>query len=129
MFIIDEVQWDVRCKIERVAEMKASEISGMLLNKHYFADVIGTFLTYNISLYLPFGKESEYTTIYEKLTEPVGEHTIIGPYNQSTIEINGRIENIKDTYLPRGSSNYWMEISFSFISNDPIKTMTLEEVI
>ena len=129
MLIIDDIQWNVPCKIERISEMRASDISGMLLNKQYFADVLGTFLGYNVSLYIPFGKEDEYTQIYEKLTEPVGSHTVIAPYNQSQIEIDGRIENVKDTLIKRRNSNYWMEISFNITSNAPSKEMSLDEVI
>ncbi len=129
MFTIDDVQWDVKSKISRTSEMQESEISGMLMNKEYFADVIGTFLKYDVELVLPFGKEKEYSEIYEKLTEPVGGHTFIVPYNQTTIEITGRVENIQDTCLRRTNSHYWMDISFTIISNFPTKTMSLDEVI
>jgi hypothetical protein len=38
MFVLDGMSWDIPCDIERIAEMKASEISGMLLDKSYFND-------------------------------------------------------------------------------------------
>lgn len=129
MITIDGTQWSIPCKISRVSEMRASEISGMLLNKQYFADVLGTFLQYNLDLYVPFGKEEEYADLYEKLTEPVGSHTFTVPYNQGEREITGRIENVNDTLIERTSGHYWMDISFNVISNNPSKTMDLETVI
>lgn len=121
MFKIDGTSWNVPCKIERISEIRSSEISGMLLNKNYFNDVIGTYLSYNISLVVPFGKESMYAQIYEMLTSPVDSHTIVVPYNQSTITLTGRVEQVKDTYISRNGTNYWMDVSFSFIANNPSK--------
>ena len=130
MITIDGLQWNVPCKIERTAEIQPSEISGMLLDKSYFNDVIGTFLVYNVSLAVPFGRETEYASIYEKLTEPVSGHTIVGPYGQGTITIVGRIDQVHDTYLRRkGGKNYWMEITFSLIANHPSKEADLEDAI
>ena len=121
MFTIDGNSWDVPCKIERISEIRASEISGMLLDKSYFNDVIGTYLSYNISLVVPFGKESLYSQIYEILTTPVDQHTLVVPYNQSTITLTGRVEKVSDTYISRNGTNYWIDVSFSFISNEPNK--------
>ena len=121
MFTIDGNSWDVPCKIERISEIRASEISGMLLDKSYFNDVIGTYLSYNISLVVPLGKESLYSQIYEILTTPVDAHTLVVPYNQSTITLTGRVEKVSDTYISRNGTNYWMDVSFSFISNEPNK--------
>ena len=71
MFTVDGMQWTFPCDIERVSEITASCISGMLLDKSYFNDVIGTFLTYSITLVVPFGEEATYATLYEIITEPV----------------------------------------------------------
>ena len=46
MFSVDGVQWDVPCRIVRTAEIAASEISGMLLDRTYFNDVLGTWMRY-----------------------------------------------------------------------------------
>ena len=130
MFTIDGLQWSVPCKIERVVTVKASEISGMLLNKNYFNDVIGTFLAYTVSLALPFGKEAEYEQLHNILSEPVDAHTVTLPYNNTTVTINGKIDQINDTYLHRKNrSNYWMEIGFTITANSPTKTHTLGEAI
>ena len=130
MFTIDDMQWDVPCKIERTAEIKASEISGMLLNKQYFNDVIGTYLTYEISIAVPRQKRSLYTRLYEILTDPVDAHTVMVPYNQGNITITGKIDEVKDSFIKLNKAvNYWYGISFTIISNAPNKTYSLGEAI
>lgn len=130
MFTIDGMQWDVPCQIDRTAEIRASEISGMLLNKQYFNDVIGTFLSYDITVAVPRKKTADYTRLYEILTDPVDAHAVMVPYNQGNITITGRVEQVRDSYIKiNNSTNYWHGISFTIISNAPTKTHTLGEAI
>lgn len=68
MITIDGYQWPVPCDIEREAEMTPSEISGMMLDKTYFNDVLGTYMRYDVSLAVPPKLEREYDEIYETLT-------------------------------------------------------------
>lgn len=130
MFTVDGMLWDFPCDIERTAELTQSEISGMLLNKQFFNDVIGTYLRYTVTLVVPFGKETEYTQLYEVLTDPVDAHTFVFPYNQGSITITARVEHISDIYvkMPNGSV-YWKGISFEVVSNAPTKTHSLGEAI
>ena len=106
MFSVDGIQWTLPCDIERTAEMEASEISGMLLNKQYFNDVIGTYLRYTVRIVVPFGGEAEYSQLYEILTDPVDAHSFVLPYNRDNISITGRVERISDIYkrLPNGTT-------------------------
>lgn len=131
---IDGTSYDVVTGIKRVAEIKPSEISGMLLDKRYFNDVIGTYLRYTISVAIPYGKEDQYEGLYEVLSNPVSDHHVILPYNQTTVEIVGRIETISDTFFRqerRGGDiiNIWRSITFDVIANHPTKEMSLDEVI
>lgn len=130
MFTVDGIEWTFPCDIDRVSEMQASEISGMLLNKNYFNDVIGTFLRYTITLVVPFGSQDTYTRLYEVLTNPVDAHSFVLPYNAGTITVTGRVSNISDVYrrLPDGTA-HWRGIKFDVISNAPNKTHSLSEVI
>lgn len=130
MFSVDGLQWNLPCDIERTAEMEASEISGMLLNKQYFNDVIGTYLRYTVTIVVPFGGEAEYSQLYEILTDPVDAHSFVLPYNRDNISITGRVERISDIYkrLPNGGV-FWRGISFEVISNAPTKTHSLGEMI
>ena len=130
MFTVDGMLWDLPCDIERKAEMQTSEISGMLLDKHYFNDVVGTFLSYSITLVVPFGKETQYARLYEVLTEPVDGHSFVLPYNRGNITITGRVTNISDVYKPMpDGSVHWKGIRFDVISNAPNKTQSLGEAI
>lgn len=127
---IDGIEWTVPCDILRTAEIKPSEISGLLLNKRYFNDVLGTYMAYEIGVAVPFGKEDEYTRLYEILTAPIGEHTFIMPYNQDTVTFLGRVENVKDAFVRiPGGKKYWKGLTFTAIANHPSKTMTLGDVL
>lgn len=130
MFTVDGMLWDFPCDIDRTSEMTASEISGMLLNKQYFNDVIGTYLRYTVTLVVPFGKENQYSRLYEILTDPVDAHTFVMPYNRGNITITGRVENINDLYIKMPDGNvHWKGITFDVASNAPTKTHTLGEAI
>ncbi len=124
-FTIDGTTWDIPCNIEREAEMTPSDISGLMLNKVYFNDVIGTYMRYTISIAVPFGMESEYASLYEVLTDPKSHHTMVLPYNGSTITISARIEVVSDAYVRKpGGGNYWRDTKFTAISCAPSKTYT-----
>jgi hypothetical protein len=130
MWSIDGSNWDVPCTIEREAEVTASEVSGMLLNKQYFNDVIGTFMRYTISLAIPIGMESDYKYIYELLTQPVDAHAFVFPYNDGYINLTGRVEVVSDKYY-RGvnNANGWKGIKFTVIANHPSKEQNLSDAI
>ena len=44
MLTIDGVVYDVKVDVRRTAEMTASDISGLMMDKSYFNDVLGTYL-------------------------------------------------------------------------------------
>lgn len=130
MFSIDGVLWDLPCDITRTAEMKASELSGIMLDKTYFNDVLGTYMRYDVKIVVPIGSEMRYNQLYEMLSEPVSGHEFYLPYANGMITVNGHVEKVKDLYaqLP-GGDLHWRGISFSIISNHPSKTMSLGEVV
>lgn len=129
-FVIDGFSWNIPCTIERTAKITASEISGMLLNKQYFNDVLGTWMRYTISIAIPRGWESDYDSIYEILSSPVDAHSFTLPYNSSEINITGRVDVVSDTWvrLPNNKQT-WRKTTFDVIANHPSKTMSLTEVI
>lgn len=130
MFTLDGFKWDVSCKIKRKAEMTASEISGLLLDKSYFNDVIGTYMTYEVAIEVPVWAAARYAELYELLTAPVGWHTMTLPYNDSEINITGRIQVVSDIYVGvRGGKKRWRETTFTVIANHPSKEMGLSDVI
>lgn len=130
-FVIDGIKWNFPCTIERTAEVTSSDVSGMMLDKSYFNDVLGTWMKYTVAIAIPKGHESEYTTIYEALSDPVGYHTFVFPYNyqQDGISIVGRVQVINDTYvrLPNGKQT-WRKTRFEVIANHPTKEAELGNV-
>lgn len=130
MFTCDGITWDVPCKIEREAEVRASDISGLLLNRTYFNDVIGTYLQYTVSLAIPLDGLGQYTALYEILTAPVDGHQFVLPYNDDTIEITGRVEVVSDEWRKHADNgNYWRHTSFTVLANHPSKWMSLDGVL
>lgn len=120
MITVDGTTYDFICDIDRMAEIKASELSGMLMNKNYFNDPLATYMKYSITMAIPITEMAEYAELYEILTDPVAEHTFILPYNQSTIQVNARVETVSDRYY----KGIWRGTKFDIISNEPIKVPT-----
>lgn len=130
MFSVDGVMWPWPCAIERISEMKPSEISGMMLDRSYFNDVLGTYLRYTIKLTVPPSARDTYSQVYEILTDPVDAHAFLVPYNQGTLSLVGRVDSISDVYvrLP-GGGHYWKGIQFSVTANHPSKQYTLNQLL
>lgn len=124
-FSIDGTRYNLPCSVEREANMQSSEISGMLMDKTYFNDVLGTYFTYTIKIAIPIGQEDVYSELYEVLTEPVEGHVLELPYNQKSLTITARIESVSDGRY----KNTWRGIKFTAIANNPTKEMSLDEVI
>lgn len=123
---VDGITYHMICDIKRTAVIKSSDLSGLLLDKTYFNDVIGTYLEYTVNMVVPYGYENEYTSLYEVLTNPSASHTVVVPYNQTTTTIIGRITVVSDELMgeeTRGNATYkiWRKTSFKIIANSPIK--------
>ena len=130
MFSIDGQAWDVPCQIQRESQMQASDISGMLLDRTYFNDVIGTYMSYQVAIAVPFTKAALYNTIYNMLTDPVEAHIFVLPYNASTITITGRVENVSDSWVRMpGDANHWRQISFTVTAIHPSRYYSLNQAI
>lgn len=130
MFSIDGTVWNVPCQIEREAQMQASEISGMLLDRTYFNDVLGTYMSYDVTLAVPHSKISLYYAIYEKLTDPVEAHIFVLPYNGSTITFSGRVESVGDIWMRMpGDENFWKNISFTVTAINPSRSYSQSQAI
>ena len=130
MITIDGYEWPIPCDIDREAEVTPSEISGMMLDKSYFNDVIGTYMRYDVTLAVPPSMESDYAALYETLTNPVDAHSFVLPYNQSTVTLTARVDRVKDVLVyTKTHKQYWRGIKFTITANHPTKTISLGEVI
>lgn len=120
MFTIDGVAWSIPCDIKRGADIRESEVSGYLLNREYYADVIGVYLQYEVTLVPDPASMSDYYALYELLTQATGDHTFILPYNGETVTLRGRISSPSDVYVLRGNvAVYWKGMRFTVTSNTP----------
>lgn len=127
---IDGVEWEVPCTINRAAEVKASEISGLMLDRSYFNDVIGTYMRYTVAMAVPFGMLGDYAELYEMLTSPVDGHTFIFPYNGETVTMTGRVDVVSDVYVSMpNDGNHWRKTTFTITANYPTKYKTLDQII
>lgn len=130
MIKVDNITWHVPCKIVRKAEIKASEISGLMLDKNYFNDVLGTYMSYTVAIAAPQNMLNEYGALYEALTDPWDGHAFVLPYNQGTIDITGRVVSVQDThYEIAGGGAYWEGCEFEVIANHPSKFLSLGAVL
>lgn len=131
LLTIDGVQFDIKAKLKRVADVRESDISGQMADKSYFSDVYGTYLTYQLSLTYPLYDQGVYARLYELLTAPLGNHTFILPYNGQSVTINGKVSTATDDYEERegGRHKYWRDLNVTIAANNPTKTTTLGEVI
>lgn len=130
MIRIDGLDFDVKCEVERAAEMTPSSISGLMLDRSYFNDVIGTYMSYDLALKYPLYDQDIYARLYELLTAPVDGHLFTVPYNQATIEITGRVVDVSDARVEMDSGRqYWRELRFTIVANHPSRQMTLGEML
>ena len=122
---IDGIEWSYPCSIVRKADIEASDISGMMLNRTYYNDVIATYMSYDVSIAVPAGEENDYAEIYEEVTKPVPYHEFKFPYNYlaNGITFNGRVENIEDTFVKIAGGHTWRKISFEAIAVTPSKAI------
>lgn len=124
-FTVDGVDYsDLVVNTKRTAEVRSSDLSGLLLDRTYFNDAIGTYLTYEVEISVPYGKEALYASLYEALSDPVSGHEFVLPYNQTTVQLTGRVETISDAYHHKNSKgvHFWRDTVFSIIANEPSKT-------
>lgn len=130
MFTVDGISWDIPCDITRLADIMASEISGMLLNGVYFYDDLGTYLSYDVKLTPNPHRMGDYYALFEALTAPNSVHTFLLPYNGDTVEISAHVGETNDVYvrLP-GGRVYWRGLEFTLTSIASTKSITLGESI
>lgn len=130
MFTVDSVQWQYPVDVIRNADIRSSDVSGTMMNGRYYNDVIGTYMSFTVKIAVPINMISRYYLLYGVLVNPKPYHTFLLPYNESEIEINGRIENVSDIYVRMNNgTQYWKGIQFTVVSNVPSFTIQGTDVI
>ena len=130
MFSIDGIDYNVKCSVEREWEIKETSISGMLLNGEIFRDIKGTYYSYDIRLEMPLKNKNRYTDLIEQLSKPVDGHLFVLPYNNSTLQLTGKVENPKDVWIKlQNGFKFWDGLEFTIAPNAPTKENTLSGVL
>ena len=124
-FSIDNVEYPnvyVRTPIKRKAIVKDGENSGFLLTGEYFRDLVGTYYDYSMVLDLTRASTAEYTALYQVLTAPTEYHTIIVPYNQTTLQYKAYVEEVSDELIKViGGTKYWRNLNVTFFGAEPAR--------
>lgn len=130
MFSIDGIEYNVKCTIDREWEIRDSEISGLLLNGQYFHDVLGTYMAYDVKLEMPLRNKGRYANLIKQLVQPVDGHQFVLPYDNSTIQLTAKADDIKDVW-ERTESGYtfWKGLEFTLTANAPTYEQTLYHAI
>lgn len=129
--VIDGLVCDYVKSLKRTSRINRTDISGKLLNGEDWNDVDGQYLDFEVEL-APFWwlPGSRYAQIYEAITAPVGGHLITVPYNEGTVTINARIEQMDDTCTKRPDGRYyWLNPTFTIIANAPTRQLDLDAVL
>lgn len=126
MFTVDGVLWSLPCDIERVSDLKETDISGWMMDGQYFIDPQGQYLTYSVSLVVPRSSSSLYSSLYENLTDPDNPyHNFWFPYNQTQVNVIGKVDRITDTYVRDGESGIlWRHTKFTVAATAPRRMPT-----
>lgn len=129
-FSVDGVLWGHHCQIRRVADMTPTDISGVLLGGAYFNDILGTYMSYEITVAVPMHQRDDYAALFEILTQPVDGHAFVLPYNATTISLTARVAQVSDEFYPTdGDGAYWLARAFTIVSNYPTKYMSLGDTL
>lgn len=119
---VDGITYDIFTSIKRQVEIKESDLSGMLLDRSYHRDIVGSYLQYTISLAIPRGSEAQYSQLFEILSNPVTSHTFILPYNQGDKQIEGMVKTVSDEYYREiNGTVIWRKVTFTVIDKEPYK--------
>jgi hypothetical protein len=130
MWSIDGIQCNLNCDITRTVEIKASDISGMMLDRTMFTDVYGSYLRYQVKLAVAPDQLRDYYAVRSKLDEPVGEHTFVMPFDADMITMSAKVERIKDTWHKRnGLPPVWTGIEFEVIGTAPYRQNSLGQIL
>ena len=130
MFSVDGIEWPWPCDIARAAEVRPSSISGMMLDRNWFNDVLGTYMAYTVNVAVPVDRRDEYARLYEALTEPVDGHRFVLPYNGGQISVTGRVQQVTDVLVRMpGGGCHWKGVRFTVIANHPSRAISAGEAI
>lgn len=96
---------------------KESVTLGTTLDGTIHKSGLGTYFDYEVEIATKRCNVAEYDRLYEVLTDPVAEHTVVLPYGQDTITIKADI-SISDDSVVSDYNNFrrWSSLKITFNS-------------
>lgn len=103
-------------KVTRIPR-KESVTLGTTLDGTIHKSGLGTYFDYEVEIATKRCNVAEYDRLYEVLTDPVAEHTVVLPYGQDTITIKADI-SISDDSVVSDYNNFrrWSSLKITFNS-------------
>lgn len=129
MIQVDGLIFDFKCRIVRTHEVRPSEISGQMMDRSWFNDVIGTYLKYDFTLEYPAWRQDDYDMFVELMSDPVDAHEFLVPYGQGQLRLTARVESISDEHKKLGAMKFWIGTRFTIMAVHPSKEMSLAGVL
>ncbi len=122
MIWVDGTKYDFPCDITRTARIVSSDVSGMLMNRTEYNDTLATYYDYTLKFAIPINRMNLYAAFFEQVTAAVDSHTFTFPYNQSKIDIVGKVESVSDVfYREVGGVNIWRSVQMTVKALEPSK--------
>lgn len=128
IFTIDERQYPHIgiSDVTRRATLLEDGNGGVTLNGVYQRSLIGTLYSYSMVIY-QLGDEyaEEYDEVYDIITAPVNNHTVVVPYGQTTKELRVYITGVDDSIRWEDSQGrLWGAMNVSFEAQEPSRVFS-----
>lgn len=124
MFTIDGVRYDnvFVQKLTRNFQIKNGANEGYSLNGTHIRDITGEYLSYTLTLDASLSAPEEYDRLFETISAPVEQHTVVFPYGQSVIQFDAEItDGGDDLAIGEETQSLWQDLSVTFLSTAPIR--------
>lgn len=123
MLTIDGRDYDVRVvygSLERTFEILEGPNAGTSLNATRIRDIIGTAVSYSLTVEPNPANVADYDAFYEAISSPTESHTVSFPYGQTTLAFEALITGGADAYSGKfGGVNRFKSLSLSFVPVEP----------
>jgi hypothetical protein len=85
-------------------------------------ELIGVYYNYELA-FSPTLDATEYSALWDKLTEPEEFHTVIVPSDTGDYSFTAYMSNVTDELLKKDNTNtYWQSLTANFIAKIPART-------
>ena len=122
MIVIDGEEYDVTVvSLTRKAEF-LDRYAERTMNGNLQRDLIGVYFNYQLKLDGVHNR-SEYSRLWDKITEPVNFHTVSLPDENGSFTFTAYISNVGDEFLRTyKGNNYFKELTVNFIAKSPARS-------